>query len=146
MGKAQKPDEMTGRALIRRQLKRVRESAGMSMQQFAEEFNYSKGTIADMEAGRHLPTLEFGALLDERYRPMLTFVELLANVRDALVAEHTRDLLPQEQEAGRIQAFTSSVLPGLLQTRAYAWELSREYMTWASSGEVWEWAQLRIEW
>jgi transcriptional regulator with XRE-family HTH domain len=142
---ARKPEEITGRELIRRQLKRLREAAGLSMQQFATECNYSKGRIADMESGRHLPTMEFAEVLDERYKPTLTFVELLSNVRDALIAEHMRDLVPHERAAVRIQTFSSSVIPGLLQTPAYAWELSREYMLGASDEEVSEQVALRID-
>lgn len=138
-------EEITGRELIRRQLKRLRESLGMSMQQFADSLNYSKGRIADLESGRTLPTAQFAALLDERYSPMITFTELLANVRDALVAEHMRDLLPEEQKAVRIQAFTSSVMPGLVQTENYAWELSRKSMPGASDQEISARAALRMD-
>jgi transcriptional regulator with XRE-family HTH domain len=140
-----KPEDVTGRELICRQLKRLRESLGMSMQQFADEFNYSKGRIADMESGRKLPSLPFAEKLDQRYKPMLTFVELLANVRDALVAEHMRELLPHEQKAARIQTFTSSVVPGLLQTEHYAWALSRESMPGATDHEISQRVSLRMD-
>jgi hypothetical protein len=98
-----------------------------------------------MESGRKLPTLEFAERLDERYKPMLTFVELLANVRDALVAEHMKDLLPHEGRAIRIQTFTSSVIPGPLQTEDYAYQLSKAHMFGATDAEVSARVALRLD-
>ncbi|SFD26165.1 hypothetical protein SAMN05421773_11233 [Streptomyces aidingensis] len=117
----------------------------MSMQQFADYLKYSKGRVADLESGRSLPTMEFAMLLDQRFKPMIKFTELLANVHDALVAEHMKEMLPKERDAVRIQTFTSSVVPGLLQTERYALELTREYMLGASDHEIAARVSLRMD-
>ncbi|SFD26830.1 helix-turn-helix domain-containing protein [Streptomyces aidingensis] len=144
-GAGRRPDEITGRELIRRQLKRLRESSGLSMQQLADEFHYSKGRYADMESGRTLPTKEFAAVLDQRFKPLLKFTELLSNVRDALIAEHMKEMLPKEQAAVRIQTFSSSVMPGLLQTEEYARALTRASIPGAPDDQIAARVSLRME-
>lgn len=138
-------DEITGRDLIRRQLKRLREAQGLSIRQLADELTWSKSMIGDVESGHRLPKAELVAALDAYFRPVLSFAELLDNVRDALIAEHMKELLPHEKKAVRIQTFTSSVIPGLLQTPQYAWELSKAHMFGATDDVITARVALRLD-
>jgi transcriptional regulator with XRE-family HTH domain len=138
-------DEITGRDLIRRQLKRLREAQGLSIRQLADELTWSKSMIGDVESGHRLPKAELVAALDAYFRPVLSFAELLDNVRDALIAEHMKELLPHEKEAVRIQFFSSSAVPGLLQTEPYAWALTRKSLPGASDSEISARVSLRID-
>ncbi|MCE7080855.1 DUF5753 domain-containing protein [Streptomyces sp. ST2-7A] len=61
--------------------------------------------------------------LDELFTPPLPFTSLLATAQTELVADYGRMIVRRESEAVRVQAFTSSVIPGLLQTEEYAREL-----------------------
>jgi transcriptional regulator with XRE-family HTH domain len=138
-------DDITGRDLIRMQLKRERESAGLTLRELAAELNWSKSILGAVETGDRLPKPDLAAALDARFNPTLKFVELLANVRDSLIAEHMRELLPQERKAVRIQTFTSSVINGLLQTRGYAYAMSRDGMPGATDEAIADRVTLRMD-
>jgi transcriptional regulator with XRE-family HTH domain len=127
------------------QLKRLREAAGLTIRELATELHWSKSILGAVETGDRLPKAALAAALDEKFNPTLKFTELLNNVRDALVAEHMRDLLPQERRAVRIQTFTSSVIPGLLQTESYAWELSRQSMPGSTDRDLSQRVALRMD-
>jgi hypothetical protein len=60
-------------------------------------------------------------------------------------AEHMKELLPHEKEAVRIQFFSSSAVPGLLQTEPYAWALTRKSLPGASDSEISARVSLRID-
>lgn len=111
------------------------------MQQFADSLNYSKAQVAAWESGDRLPQPKVAKLLDDRFKPLITFTELLATLREALVAPHMRDLLPHEKKAVRIQQFNSTTIPGLLQTEAYARELMSRGMPHKTQEEI----EIRVE-
>jgi transcriptional regulator with XRE-family HTH domain len=115
----------TARDLIAWQLKRLRDRDGLSLRALADELTYSHTYLGDIETGRKIPTEPMAQALDSHFNPPIRFTELLESVREMLVAAHVRDLLPKLRKAVRFQSFASSVIPGLLQTPAYAHEQLR---------------------
>ncbi|WP_344263631.1 helix-turn-helix transcriptional regulator [Streptomyces sodiiphilus] len=129
-------ERLTARVLIARQLRKLREEAGLSLRKLGSEIHFQHSYISDVESGRKLPSEEMARALDERFSPTIPFTDLLEVVRDALIADYSRTVVAREAEAIRIEVFGSSVIPGLLQTEAFARELLRAGLPRESSAEI----------
>ncbi|MFJ9979982.1 helix-turn-helix domain-containing protein [Streptomyces cyaneofuscatus] len=120
------------------ELKRLREKAGVSMEDAAERIGGDKPKISRQENGRQgVSKLEIEALLalyrvsDERLRTALTTLAREGR-RKGWWAQYS-DILPAgfqerlsiESDAARILTFQSMLVPGLLQTAEYATEVIR---------------------
>ncbi|MEU0700823.1 helix-turn-helix domain-containing protein [Streptomyces bacillaris] len=120
------------------ELKRLREKAGVSMEDAAERIGGDKPKISRQENGRQgVSKLEIEALLelyrvsDDRLRTALTTLAREGR-RKGWWAQYS-DILPAgfqeglsiESDAVRILAFQSMLVPGLLQTAEYATEVIR---------------------
>ncbi|GAB3109032.1 helix-turn-helix transcriptional regulator [Streptomyces calidiresistens] len=113
----------TTAGLIPQQLKNLRRTLDLSQRALSARIRYAPSHIADVERGRRLPSEDMARALDELFAPPLPFTSLLATAQSELVADYGRMIVQRENDAVRIQAFTSSVIPGLLQTEEYAREL-----------------------
>ncbi|MDX3339608.1 helix-turn-helix transcriptional regulator [Streptomyces sp. ID03-2B] len=120
------------------ELKRLREKAGVKMEEAAERIGGDKPKISRQENGRQgVSKLEIEALLalygvsDERLRTALTTLAREGR-RKGWWAQYS-DILPAgfqerlsiESDAARILTFQPMLVPGLLQTVEYATELIR---------------------
>ncbi|MEU7343807.1 helix-turn-helix domain-containing protein [Streptomyces bacillaris] len=120
------------------ELKRLREKAGVSMEDAAERIGGDKPKISRQENGRQgVSKLEIEALLelyrvsDDRLRTALTTLAREGR-RKGWWAQYS-DILPAgfqerlsiESDAARILTFQSMLVPGLLQTAEYATEVIR---------------------
>ncbi|WP_164837697.1 helix-turn-helix transcriptional regulator [Streptomyces sp. B27] len=120
------------------ELKRLREKAGVSMEDAAERIGGDKPKISRQENGRQgVSKLEIEALLelyrvsDDRLRTALTTLAREGR-RKGWWAQYS-DILPAgfqerlsiESDAARILTFQSMLVPGLLQTTEYATEVIR---------------------
>jgi transcriptional regulator with XRE-family HTH domain len=105
------------------QIKLWREETGVSRQELAKEANYNYEYVKSMECGRRRPTLR-----------LLQTADQLCGARGKLVAAHehlkpepfpqrTREYVLVEAEAITVQWYEPLLIPGLLQTKEYAWEL-----------------------
>ncbi|MFE1729838.1 helix-turn-helix domain-containing protein [Streptomyces bacillaris] len=118
------------------ELKRLREKAGVSMEDAAERIGGDKPKISRQENGRQgVSKLEIEALLelyrvsDDRLRTALTTLAREGR-RKGWWAQYS-DILPAgfqerlsiESDAARILTFQSMLVPGLLQTAEYATEV-----------------------
>ncbi|MFC9186141.1 helix-turn-helix domain-containing protein [Streptomyces cyaneofuscatus] len=120
------------------ELKRLREKAGVSMEDAAERIGGDKPKISRQENGRQgVSKLEIEALLalygvsDDRLRTALTTLAREGRRRgwwaqygDILTAGF-QEWLSIESDAARILAFQPMLVPGLLQTVEYATEVIR---------------------
>ncbi|WP_069770006.1 helix-turn-helix transcriptional regulator [Streptomyces sp. LUP30] len=99
----------------------LREHAGLSREQFADLVRFSKHTVASVEQGRRMPDRDFvergeaatgntGAL--RRAAPHLT--------RQAGLASWFQEWARREAQAVTLWTYECRVIPGLLQTEAYA--------------------------
>ncbi|MCK1798399.1 helix-turn-helix transcriptional regulator [Streptomyces sp. XM4193] len=113
-------DGDTPRAILARRLRTARARANLTVRALAEEIDYPYGYLSRVENGRQLPSDALAEALDGRFGTDGLFGELLAMSRNHLIADYSRAVVEREPEAHRIQVFTSSIVPGLLQTKAHA--------------------------
>ncbi|QKW51965.1 helix-turn-helix domain-containing protein [Streptomyces buecherae] len=114
--------KLTPRALLGRRLRRARERAELSQRALAELVGYPNTYISRVERNEQLPSEALAQKLDKVLDADDLFAELLALVHEASITRFTSDYVAKEAQANRIEVFTSSVLPGLLQTPEYARE------------------------
>ncbi|WP_155057831.1 helix-turn-helix domain-containing protein [Streptomyces blattellae] len=102
-------------------LQALREHAGLSREEFASAVRYSKHTVASVEQGRRMPDGDFVERAEEatgntgalrRAAPHLT--------RKAGLASWFREWARLETTAISLCTYECRVVPGLLQTEAYA--------------------------
>ncbi|WP_407565335.1 helix-turn-helix domain-containing protein [Streptomyces sp. 184] len=99
----------------------LREHAGLSREQLGEHVRYSKHMVAAIEIGRRLPPPDFV----ERAEPVLGDTGALRRsakhvVRKPGLARWFRELARLEAEAISLYTYECRLIPGLLQTEAYA--------------------------
>ncbi|MCX4474686.1 helix-turn-helix domain-containing protein [Micromonospora sp. NBC_01655] len=102
------------------ELRRLRSGAGLPQEALGERVNYSASLVAAVEQCRRPPREEFTQRCDEALRAD----GLLVRIRETLVRESLmpwfREWVTIEQEATALRSFEPLVVPGLLQTEAYA--------------------------
>ncbi|MEU1087495.1 helix-turn-helix transcriptional regulator [Streptomyces sp. NPDC005892] len=99
----------------------LREHAGLTREEFADKVGYSKHTVASIEQGRRMPDRDFV----ERAEPVLGGTGALRKAaphlsRQAGLASWFRQWARVETTAISLYTYECRVLPGLLQTEAYA--------------------------
>jgi transcriptional regulator with XRE-family HTH domain len=118
-------EKVTPRTLLGKRLRRERGEADLSLRALAEQLGYPHPYISRVEQGKQLPSADLATALDVFFRTKGMFTDLLEMARDAVIPDYNRRAINLETEAGRIQVFASSLIPGLLQTKDYARELFR---------------------
>ncbi|MFY1671936.1 helix-turn-helix domain-containing protein [Plantactinospora sp. WMMB334] len=102
------------------ELRRLRTAAGLSQEALGERIRYSASLVAGVEQCRRPPREEFTLRCDDA----LGTDGLLGRIRAAVLRESLmpwfREWVTIEQEAVALCSFEPMVLPGLLQTEAYA--------------------------
>ncbi|KJY41184.1 DNA-binding protein [Streptomyces sp. NRRL B-1568] len=102
------------------QLKLWRTRAGVSREELAKEAGYGYDTIKSVEQGRRRPTVRLLEVADE----MCGAHGLLLAARDYLAPEkapsHFKEFSAAEAEAIAFHSYEALLVPGLLQTEAYA--------------------------
>ncbi|WP_246430852.1 helix-turn-helix domain-containing protein [Streptomyces rectiverticillatus] len=114
--------------MLGRRLRRSRERAGLSLRALAAKVGYPYTYIGRVERGEQLPSEALAESFDVYFGTDGLFVESLSVAQDILIANYSREFVVKERQALRIQVFTSSLIPGLLQTEGYARELFRAGM------------------
>ena len=115
----------TPRTVLGRRLRRLREHADLSLRGLAEKVGYPHTYISRVERGEQLPSEALAEALDIYFNTDGLFVELLEMAQDSLIATYSSEFVDKEPDAIRIQVFTSSIIPGLLQTEEYTRECYR---------------------
>lgn len=115
----------TPRTLLGRRLRRLRRNADLSLRRLADEVSYPHSYINRVERGEQLPSEALARALDDRFGTDGLFLELLEMAQDSSIPDYGRTIVHSEQKAARVQVFTSSLVPGLLQTKDYAHALFR---------------------
>ncbi|QCX79694.1 Helix-turn-helix protein [Streptomyces sp. YIM 121038] len=103
-----------------------RERAGYTQKSLAEHFVISEGQIASIEQGRRPLKMDLAIRLDEllgTHRTFETAVEHMPEVD--LIPRYADEYLDQEQEAIVLEWYETVLIPGLLQTEAYARAICR---------------------
>lgn len=121
-GQRRNEDE-AGRGLIGafgRQLKLMRNRAGLDRVEFAKQVGYSPDTIASYEQGRRVPQPRFIEQADEVLDAGGVLVALKEEVARARYPVFFQDAARLEAKASALNVYAVYAVPGLLQTESYA--------------------------
>ncbi|GAB1645117.1 helix-turn-helix domain-containing protein [Krasilnikovia sp. MM14-A1259] len=118
--------ELSASNFLVNELRRSRSAAGLSQEDLGKAINYSSSLVSAVENGQRPPTREYLLAADKALQTGGLFERMLATVEWAPV--WFRDWIMVEREATLIRWFQPMLVPGLLQTEAYA----RAVMSWGS--------------
>ncbi|NUK70341.1 helix-turn-helix domain-containing protein [Streptomyces lunaelactis] len=111
---------------IGRQVRLLRERAGLTQRELGERLGYSEDLIRSLERGRRTPQPEFLAAADQLLDAgglLRAATEDVTRAKARARVRHPawfRDYARLEREAVEISFFSTLTVPGLLQTEAYA--------------------------
>jgi transcriptional regulator with XRE-family HTH domain len=98
----------------------LREAKGMTQAELGRRLAMSPSMVAHIEAGRRVPQFKDAELLDEVLGGEGFFTRFLPTLGVVPVADHFAEALEAEQQAIAISEYAVSLVPGLLQTKEYA--------------------------
>jgi transcriptional regulator with XRE-family HTH domain len=114
-------NHMTPRKFLAKELQRLREAKGMKRADVAKAVFVSEELVRSWEKGRRLPRPDYLAKLEEVYGTAGTLTEIREDLVTTDVPLEWFGRWPEiEQQAVQLWSFQVSVIPGLLQTEAYA--------------------------
>jgi transcriptional regulator with XRE-family HTH domain len=99
---------------------RLRTAAGLAQPALAKRLNYSASQIAKIETCQRIPKQELAAKLDDVLATDGLFARLQPLVERSSVLPWFRDLFDLEGTATQIHTYENYLVPGILQTEAYA--------------------------
>ncbi|MFF8938681.1 Scr1 family TA system antitoxin-like transcriptional regulator [Streptomyces paradoxus] len=116
------------RALLGAELRHAREKAGLSQEELGQRLFVSGSFIGQLEAGTRRLQREYARLLDEVLGTEDFFQRNCAAAAKSKYREHFAEAAEAETQATAIREYASMLIPGLLQTPAYARAVSRAYL------------------
>ncbi len=123
-----------------------REAAGYTQETLSEQFMVSREHIASIEQGRRPLKMDLAVQLDkflETGGALQTAVENMPEVD--LIPRWAEEYLDCEREAIAISWYEGLVLPGLLQTEAYARAVFRSRVPVLDEDEIEQFVAMRVE-
>ncbi|MFD7700542.1 Scr1 family TA system antitoxin-like transcriptional regulator [Streptomyces caelestis] len=103
-----------------RQMKLLREAAGLTQAQLGERVGYGEAQIAAVEQGRRIPRPELVDAVDREVGGRGVLVAMKGEVAKARYPGFFRRYAEMEAEAVELHAYDNHVVKGLLQTEEYA--------------------------
>ncbi|MGW6564344.1 helix-turn-helix domain-containing protein [Streptomyces sp. NPDC054975] len=145
MAGQRKPDPSTSpRAIIGAELRHARERKGLSQEALGELLFVSGSYIGQMEAGTRRIRPEIASQLDEVLGTGGFFTRNCAAANKSKYPDHFAEAAEAEAVATVIKEFEPLLIPGLLQTPAYATEVFRAYQPTAAKGVIDELVAARL--
>ncbi|MFH0515639.1 helix-turn-helix domain-containing protein [Streptomyces sp. M41] len=118
-------------------LQALREHAGLSREEFAEIVRYSKHTVASVELGRRMPDVAFVERAEEATGNTGVLRKTLERVaRQPGLAAWFRQWARLEAAAITLYTYECRLVPGLLQTEAYARTLFTNQLPPMDDGQI----------
>ncbi|MFJ2898914.1 Scr1 family TA system antitoxin-like transcriptional regulator [Streptomyces sp. NPDC087218] len=112
------------RVLYGKELRSRREAAGLTQEQLSQRAFLSRTHLAHMEAGRRLPSPEDAERLDRVLDTGGFFARFLPVLdEEHQIAEYFEAVVEFEKQATVLRHYDPKLIPGLLQTEAYAREV-----------------------
>lgn len=124
------------RAFYGAELRRLREAAGLTQNELGERAFCSGTYIGLFEAAERRPQVEISRALDALLGSGEHLQRLCQLARTSKVAGYFADAAELQQRAVSIAEYSSMVIPGLLQTEAYARALTRAAHPYSPSGVI----------
>ncbi|MFI8873256.1 helix-turn-helix transcriptional regulator [Streptomyces sp. NPDC055243] len=123
-----------------------REAAGYTQKSLAERFVIGEEAIASIEQGRRPLKMDLAVQLDELLRTHGTLQTAVENMPEVdLVPRWAEEYLDCEREAIAISWYEGLVLPGLLQTDAYARAVFRSRVPVLDEDALEQFVAMRVE-
>ncbi|MER7465706.1 helix-turn-helix transcriptional regulator [Streptomyces sp. NPDC097981] len=129
-------DPASPRALLGAELRVARERAGMSQAALGEKLFVSGSYVGQMEAGTRRITLELTKSIDEILGTGGFFTRNAGKQGKSKYPDHFVEAAEAEAEALAIREYAPQIIPGLLQTEAYARAVFRAYQPTAPTAII----------
>ncbi|HEV7760010.1 MAG TPA: helix-turn-helix transcriptional regulator [Acidimicrobiales bacterium] len=134
---------------VRRRLIEMREERGLTREALAERLDCNVRSVTRWEAGQRTPQMaQRVALAEALDRPLADVLRALDDHEDGRLNGHRVSrlghLVGLEQGAGELWTFETTVVPGLLQTEAYATAVERVAPDRPAAAEVARRVSLRL--
>ncbi|MFD0125581.1 Scr1 family TA system antitoxin-like transcriptional regulator [Streptomyces virginiae] len=132
------------RALLGAELRVARERAGLSQAELGERLFVSGSFIGQLEAGTRRMHLDFARQIDDILDTDGFFVRNCGAAAKSKYPDHFAEAAEAEARAKTIRDYAPQLLPGLLQTEAYARAVCRAYQPTATEEVINELVESRL--
>ncbi|MGW4494854.1 helix-turn-helix domain-containing protein [Streptomyces sp. NPDC004376] len=133
------------RAMIGAELRHARERKGLSQEQLGQLLFVSGSYIGQLEAGTRRMQPEYARLLDQALDTGDFFTRNCVAVAKSKYPEHFAEAADAETQATAIRQYAPLLLPGLLQTPAYARAVIHAYHPTGPEQELEDLVSARME-
>jgi transcriptional regulator with XRE-family HTH domain len=133
------------RALLGAELRHARERKEMSQEELGQRLFVSGSFIGQLEAGTRRMQQDYARMLDEVLGTEDFFTRNCAAAAKSKYPEHFAEAAEAEASATAIREYAPLLIPGLLQTPAYARALCRAYRPTAPEEEIDKLVTARME-
>ncbi|MFI0538857.1 Scr1 family TA system antitoxin-like transcriptional regulator [Streptomyces sp. WSLK1-3] len=133
------------RALLGAELRHAREKAGLSQEELGQRLFVSGSFVGQLEAGTRRMQAEYARLLDEVLGTEGFFQRNCGAAAKSKYLEDFAEAAEAEAQATAIRQYAPLLIPGLLQTPAYARAVNRAYAPTAPEETIDEWVDGRLE-
>lgn len=133
------------RALLGAELRHAREKAGLSQEELGQRLFVSGSFIGQLEAGTRRMLPEYARLLDEVLGTAGFFLRNCVAAAKSKYPEHFAEAAEAETQATAIRQYAPLLIPGLVQTPAYARAVIRAYDPTTPKETTDEWLRARLE-
>ncbi|WP_329252156.1 helix-turn-helix transcriptional regulator [Streptomyces sp. NBC_01478] len=133
------------RALLGAELRHAREKAGLSQEELGQRLFVSGSFIGQLESGTRRMLPEYARMLDVELGTGDFFARNCGAAAKSQYPEHFAEAAEAETSATEIREYTPLLIPGLLQTPAYARAVCRAYQPTAPDEAIEELVTARIE-
>ncbi|MFF3088375.1 Scr1 family TA system antitoxin-like transcriptional regulator [Streptomyces nojiriensis] len=124
------------RALLGAELRVARERAGMSQAELGERLFVSGTFIGQLEAGTRRMHLEYAKQIDEILGTDGFFARNCVAAAESKYPDHFAEAAEAEARATTIREYAPVIVPGLIQTEAYARAVFRAYQPTATDDVI----------
>ncbi|MEU2430716.1 helix-turn-helix transcriptional regulator [Streptomyces sp. NPDC007861] len=132
------------RALLGAELRHAREKAGLSQRELGEPLFVSASFIGQLEAGTRRMLPDIAHRIDEILGTDGFFERNCKAANRSKYPDHFAEALEAEALATKIQQYVPGMIPGLLQTEAYARAVFRAYRPTGPEAEIDQLVALRL--
>ncbi|MFK0112883.1 Scr1 family TA system antitoxin-like transcriptional regulator [Streptomyces sp. NPDC091217] len=133
------------RALLGAELRHARERKGLSQAELGQRVFVSGSFIGQLEAGTRRMQPDHARMLDEALETNGFFMRNCKAAGKSKYLEHFEVVAEAEAQATALREYGALLIPGLLQTPAYARAVNRAYDPTAPKETVEEWTDGRME-
>ncbi|MEH0419690.1 helix-turn-helix domain-containing protein [Streptomyces sp. B21-083] len=133
------------RAFLGAELRHAREAAGLSQEELGRPLFVSGSFIGQLEAGTRRMLREYAVQIDQILGTKDFFERNCAALAKSKYPEHFEEAAEAEAIATTIRHYLPQLIPGLLQTPAYAAALFRTYRPTVPEAEIEELVATRME-